>query len=215
MKHKSGNYTTMCGRKILPLLVAAAMLLTVMPLFGITVSANPPNAIAISTPTLELPQDINGANNDGDAPLRMRLVPTPVTADISGAVWESSNETVATIDNSGFVTMLIPGETTITATVGSLTATAELTVLPEENRSVANRNLRSVPYVRRSTTQPAVSERINRQQFLSWPTNFGDTQIALWQTICKVLLICTRTTESLLTFRVGLKSWSVGAAELL
>ena len=53
-------------------------------------------------------------------------LPTPEKTQIS---LESSDTSVATIDNTGLVTMLKPGKTTITATYGSFEETCELTVL--------------------------------------------------------------------------------------
>ena len=57
---------------------------------------------------------------------------SPSNATDTTVTWTSSNETIATIDQSGIVTALTVGETTITAvtTDGSFEAVASLTVLP-------------------------------------------------------------------------------------
>ena len=51
----------------------------------------------------------------------------PVTA---GVAWTSSVATVAGIDSNGLATSLAPGQTTISAAYGAMTATASLTVTP-------------------------------------------------------------------------------------
>jgi uncharacterized protein YjdB len=47
----------------------------------------------------------------------------------SGVVWTSSTPTVASIDSTGLASMLAPGTTTVTATVGSLTDSTSVTVV--------------------------------------------------------------------------------------
>jgi uncharacterized protein YjdB len=48
---------------------------------------------------------------------------------VSASTWESSDTNVATVDSTGLVTAVAEGDATITATVGSLTANATVTVL--------------------------------------------------------------------------------------
>ena len=50
------------------------------------------------------------------------------TTDVKGVTWTSSNEAVAAVNEDGVVTAIADGVTTITATVGNLTATYEITV---------------------------------------------------------------------------------------
>ncbi|MDE5567464.1 MAG: Ig-like domain-containing protein, partial [Muribaculaceae bacterium] len=44
--------------------------------------------------------------------------------------WSSDNESVATVDESGLITAISPGETTITATCGEVSSTCKVTVNP-------------------------------------------------------------------------------------
>lgn len=57
-----------------------------------------------------------------------------VTTDDPGATptvfWSSSNESLATVDDAGVVTTLLPGEVDIVATAGSHSAAAHLVILP-------------------------------------------------------------------------------------
>jgi uncharacterized protein YjdB len=54
----------------------------------------------------------------------------------SGVTWSSSSTSVATINNSGLATTVAAGATTITATVGSLSDTSSLTVVPAHLTSI-------------------------------------------------------------------------------
>jgi len=53
---------------------------------------------------------------------------TPPDADDTTVTWTSSNETVATVDNTGKVTAIAAGTATITAKAGDKTATCQVTV---------------------------------------------------------------------------------------
>ena len=55
---------------------------------------------------------------------------------VSGVTWTSSTTSVATIDASGFATIIAAGTTTITATVGSFTDTSTITVVPAHLTSI-------------------------------------------------------------------------------
>ena len=55
---------------------------------------------------------------------------------VSGVKWSSSTMSVATIDGNGLATILAAGTTTITATVGSLTDTTTITVVPAHLLSI-------------------------------------------------------------------------------
>src|SRR5712692_5545095 len=56
---------------------------------------------------------------------------------VSGVTWGSSSTSVASINNSGIATTIAAGSTTITATVGSLTDSATLTVVPANLISIS------------------------------------------------------------------------------
>ena len=74
----------------------------------------------------------------GDS-LRLHLTPTPPDADISGAVWTSSDSLVAVVTPEGVVRCVRPGRAVITATVRgtTLSATYPLTVTPHPTQSIA------------------------------------------------------------------------------
>lgn len=68
----------------------------------------------------------------GAESFQLTATPVPAKASIAGLVWSSSNETVATIDEEGNVTVLAAGETELIATVGTVSATCALTVASGE-----------------------------------------------------------------------------------
>jgi uncharacterized protein YjdB len=55
---------------------------------------------------------------------------------VSGVTWSSSSTSVATINTSGLATTIAAGTTTITATVGSLSDTSTLTIVPAHLTSI-------------------------------------------------------------------------------
>jgi len=55
---------------------------------------------------------------------------------VTGVTWTSSNTSVATVDSEGLATTLAAGTTTITATVGTLTDTSVITVVPAHLQSI-------------------------------------------------------------------------------
>lgn len=65
----------------------------------------------------------------GDEPVRMKWVVKPKRSKDRKPTWTSSDESVATVDERGFVTPVSPGTTTITATLpNSATDSCEVTV---------------------------------------------------------------------------------------
>jgi trimeric autotransporter adhesin len=84
----------------------------------------------------------------------------------SGVIWTSSAPTVASIDSTGLASMLAPGTTTVTATVGSLTDSTSLTVVAAHLTSIS---------VSPSTTSLALG---TEQQFTATGTfDDGSTQV--------------------------------------
>lgn len=63
----------------------------------------------------------------GDA-ATLTLYAEPEEVDVSAAVWTSSDESVATVDEEGTVTAVAEGEATVTATLGGVEAICEVTV---------------------------------------------------------------------------------------
>ena len=104
----------------------------------ITAITNDGNFEAVASLTV-LPIKVTGVTLDptslqvylgSTGSLKANILPSNATD--TTVTWTSSNETIATIDQSGIVTALTVGETTITAvtTDGSFEAVASLTVLP-------------------------------------------------------------------------------------
>ena len=144
-------------------------------------------ARGVEPPPIKLPLDINAdgeLSKDGRKPLQLHLLYSPATADVSKQTWKSSNEKVLTVDNEGFVTLVGVGEAEVTVSVGSaVSVPCPFVVEPSENRSMENRNLRSVPYIMRTSGKPVtegVKDRIDKEAFLRWPSEYGETVIALW-----------------------------------
>lgn len=63
----------------------------------------------------------------GDA-ATLTLYAEPEEVDVSAAVWTSSDESVATVDEEGTITAVAEGEATVTATLGGMEAVCEVTV---------------------------------------------------------------------------------------
>ncbi len=78
-----------------------------------------PTDLALSLESLDLVAGSQGV---------LTAIPTPYYADLTDLTWESSVETVATVDK-GLVTALTPGVTTITAKCGDVEATCLVTVI--------------------------------------------------------------------------------------
>ena len=68
---------------------------------------------------------------NGSAQLTATIKPDDATN--KTITWDSSEKTVATVDENGLVTAVSPGETTITATAGEKSATCVVTVSDEED----------------------------------------------------------------------------------
>ena len=60
--------------------------------------------------------------------LQLFVTANPTSALLTGAVWTSSEPSIATVDQNGLVTPVAAGTTTITVTVGSVSATCVVTV---------------------------------------------------------------------------------------
>lgn len=58
----------------------------------------------------------------------LTLTAEPEEVDVSAAVWTSSDESIATVDEEGTVTAVAEGEATVTATLGGMEAVCEVTV---------------------------------------------------------------------------------------
>jgi uncharacterized protein YjdB len=91
---------------------------------------------------------------------------------VSGVTWSSSTTSVATIDSNGLATIIAAGTSTITATVGSFTDTATITVVPAHLTSI-------------TLTPSTASLAPGTQQQFTATGNFddGSTQVltsALW-----------------------------------
>jgi len=140
--------------------------------FAVAVAAAAPEKFYISTPTLRLAQDIAA---DGHGNVRLRLVFEPASADVSAQKWESSEPEVVAVADDGTIELLKEGEADVTVSFGGVRSKpCRVSVLPAENRSVENRNLRFVPRVKKG------ENRIDKYAFLAMPEEYGDAVVALW-----------------------------------
>ncbi len=73
----------------------------------------------------------------GADPFTLTATPVPAKASLEGLVWASSNTDAATVSTSGLVTIVGVGTTNITATVGTIVATCEVTVTEGETHATA------------------------------------------------------------------------------
>lgn len=83
----------------------------------------------VVTPAVEalyLSDDAVTLGTGDDATLTLYAEPEEV--DVSAAVWTSSGESIATVDEEGTVTAVAEGEATVTATLGGMKAVCEVTV---------------------------------------------------------------------------------------
>lgn len=83
----------------------------------------------VVTPAVEalyLSDDAVTLGTADDATLTLYAEPEEV--DVSAAVWTSSDESIATVDEEGTVTAVAEGEATVTATLGGVEAVCEVTV---------------------------------------------------------------------------------------
>lgn len=97
----------------------------VMVLFAACKSEEDPSVTDITLNRINLVLKV-----DETATLLAILTPSEAKANVA---WSSSNQAVATVDNSGKVTGVAAGTTKITATVNSLTATCDVTVETDGN----------------------------------------------------------------------------------
>lgn len=83
----------------------------------------------VVTPAVEalyLSDDAVTLGTGDDATLTLYAEPEEV--DVSAAVWTSSDESIATVDEEGTVTAVAEGEATVTATLGGVETVCEVTV---------------------------------------------------------------------------------------
>lgn len=76
----------------------------------------------------EITLDISEAEIYTENTIRLTAAAVPVGALLDGIVWHSSNEAVATVDSEGIVTGVSAGEAVISAAVGEISASANITV---------------------------------------------------------------------------------------
>ena len=104
-----------------------------------------------------------------------RLAATVTGADPDQALrYASSDPTVATVSDDGNIVPVSVGQTYITATAtdgsGAVSNAVLVNVLPEV----------VTPDDQLITLGAASSSRINKDEFLAWPQNYGEAHIALW-----------------------------------
>lgn len=81
----------------------------------------------------------------------------------SNITWSSSDESVATVNQSGLITGVVPGKATITATVDGKSATSEVTV--------TNKNHRTVTFETNGGSSISSLSAIERGSKITAPTN--------------------------------------------
>ncbi len=105
--NKTISMNFLCNKQMMPVTV------------NVTVY-QPATGLTLNQQTLDL--DLSGTKT-------AKLTATPTPADTTETVsWTSSNKAVATVDNSGNVTAVAEGNATITATIGSVSKTCNVTV---------------------------------------------------------------------------------------
>jgi|GEM_PF-3906727 len=166
------NTATTISRRFATIIMAVCLLLTcVLPQTGVSAAAT---SISIGPDNLTLPLNfVMKSDKKGDK-ITMRMITNPIAQPTDGMEWFSSDPSVATINNSGDITLVSEGTTVITAKLGALTSTnsCTLTVTAPITRSTANKNLLNLP---------VQANRINIAEFLAFPTGaFGSAHIALW-----------------------------------
>jgi hypothetical protein len=70
---------------------------------------------------------------DQDQTYQLTVTVTPNNATNYNVTWSSDDTSIATVDANGLVTAVAEGTTTITATIGNVTATCEVTTLTSIN----------------------------------------------------------------------------------
>lgn len=113
-----------------------------MAVCDVTVTASAAEGIALDKEELRIAK--------GDL-YKLSVILSPEDSDISSLQWNSSDESVAVVDQEGVVLAKKDGEAVITATLGELSATCDVTVF-----SMAKAGISSIPTVPglRSSTPP-------------------------------------------------------------
>lgn len=113
---------------------------------------------------------------DFGLPIAPKVAITPDDATNQTLEWTSDNEAVATVDATGNVTLVAPGTAHITATAKDagkvVSNTFTINVTPAQNRA-DNQKLNLDPVASKTT-------RIDINDFLAWPQNVGEGNVALW-----------------------------------
>ncbi len=94
-------------------------------------SKNCPDILPDDTKPTELTLSMDSLDLVAGSQGVLSAIPTPYYADLTDLTWESSVETVATVDK-GLVTALTPGTTVVTAKCGDAEATCVVTVITIE-----------------------------------------------------------------------------------
>ena len=102
---------------------------------AVTYAAPPLTSIALNRAKVTL--RMGGTGTD----LSVSCTPAAYQAAMPAAVYTSSDEAVCTVDAAGHVTAVAPGEATVTAAVGSLTAACAVTVKDSQTLSTGGISL--------------------------------------------------------------------------
>ena len=92
---------------------------------------------------IELPESMNLCTAEQK---KLTVVTTPADATSQKITWTSSDNTVAVVDGNGLVTGIKTGTATITAAVGNLTATCEVTVRTSTTLLTEDAEIKSTTY---------------------------------------------------------------------
>lgn len=113
---------------------------------------------------------------DFGLPIEPKVTITPSDATNKALTWASDNTDVATVDENGNVTPVAPGTAHITATAqdagGKVSNTFTINVTPAQNRA-DDQKLNLDPISGKNA-------RIDVNEYLAWPENVGEGQVALW-----------------------------------
>lgn len=113
---------------------------------------------------------------DFGLPIEPKVTITPSDATNQALTWASDNTDVATVDENGNVTPVAPGTAHITATAqdagGKVSNSFTINVTPAQNRA-DDQKLNLDPISGKNA-------RIDVNEYLAWPENVGEGQVALW-----------------------------------
>ena len=113
---------------------------------------------------------------DFGLPIEPKVTITPSDATNKALTWASDNTDVATVDENGNVTPVAPGTAHITATAqdagAKVSNTFTINVTPAQNRA-DDQKLNLDPISGKNA-------RIDVNEYLAWPENVGEGQVALW-----------------------------------